>query len=85
MTFRIFALSISLVLAFAAAALAQDGGKGALRQACRGDVRALCAGIQPGGGRILQCLRDHADKLSDGCKQALQAAKAAKQSPKQSH
>ena len=27
-----------------------------LRSACGGDVRSLCGGVQPGGGRIVQCL-----------------------------
>jgi len=50
-----------------------------LRQACRDDVKQLCSGVQPGGGRIKQCLKDNAAKVSDGCKQAIQAARAAKQ------
>ena len=49
-----------------------------LRQACRDDVKQLCAGVQPGGGRIKQCLKDNAAKVSDGCKQAIQAARASK-------
>jgi len=79
MTFRTLSLAIALLSALAAPAVAQETGKGAVREACRADVRQLCPGIQPGGGRILQCLRDHTDKISDGCKQALQTAKAAKQ------
>lgn len=57
---------------------AGKGQGGALRQACAADVQTLCAGIQPGGGRLKTCLREHADKVSDGCKTALKAAKAAR-------
>jgi hypothetical protein len=37
---------------------------------CANDVRALCAGVQPGGGRIIACLKQHRDALSPQCKQA---------------
>ncbi len=33
-----------------------------LRSACGGDVRSLCGGVQPGGGRIVQCLATQACK-----------------------
>jgi hypothetical protein len=42
----------------------------ALRSACAADVQKLCAGVQSGGGRIIQCLREHKDALSAACKQA---------------
>lgn len=42
-----------------------------LRSACGGDVRALCDGIPPGGGRIAQCLASHAASLSPACKSVL--------------
>src|ERR1700693_2248312 len=40
------------------------------RTACASDVQKLCAGVQPGGGRIVACLKEHKDSLSDRCKQA---------------
>jgi hypothetical protein len=42
-----------------------------LRSACGGDVRALCGGVQPGGGRIVQCLATQAASLSPACKDVL--------------
>jgi hypothetical protein len=42
-----------------------------LRSACGGDARALCGGVQPGGGRIMQCLATQAASLSADCKDAL--------------
>jgi hypothetical protein len=33
----------------------------AIRAACAEDAQKLCAGVQPGGGRIVACLREHKD------------------------
>ena len=42
-----------------------------LRSACGADVRALCAGVAPGGGRIMQCISNRAADLSPGCQEVL--------------
>ena len=42
-----------------------------LRSACGGDVRSLCGGVAPGGGRIIQCLATQAASLSPACKDVL--------------
>jgi hypothetical protein len=42
-----------------------------LRSACGGDVRSLCGGVAPGGGRIVQCLATQAASLSPACKDVL--------------
>lgn len=39
--------------------------------ACGGDIRTLCAGVAPGGGRIAQCLASNAASLSPACKGVL--------------
>ncbi len=44
------------------------------RTACASDVQKLCAGVPAGGGRVLTCLKQHKDEVSDGCKQAILAA-----------
>lgn len=41
------------------------------RAACDTDIQKLCPGVQPGGGRIIACLKQHKDQVSDGCKQAV--------------
>jgi len=38
---------------------------------CGDDLKANCAGIKPGEGRILQCLNKNETKVSKRCKQAL--------------
>ena len=67
-------LTLLLVCCAASAthyALADDAAAlAALRTGCAADAQKLCAGVQPGGGRILACLKEHKDALSDQCKQA---------------
>src|SRR5258708_37164626 len=67
-------LTLLLVVCAATAvqsAQAQDQTSlAAIRAACAGDAQRLCAGVQPGGGRIVACLKEHKDSLSDQCKQA---------------
>jgi hypothetical protein len=55
----------------AQSALADDQSiLAAIRAACAEDAQKLCAGVQPGGGRIVACLKEHKDSLSDRCKGA---------------
>ncbi|HSV03871.1 MAG TPA: hypothetical protein VLI41_11775 [Phenylobacterium sp.] len=72
-------------VAFAGAALAQEpapppgAGAGpspemmaarqAMRQACAADFQSLCEG--KAGREAMMCLRDNADKVSQGCKDAI--------------
>ncbi len=75
-------LAIAGLLAVAAPATAQQpapAGGQVLKEACKNDYKTLCSGVKPGGGRIVACLQQQADKLSPGCKQALTAARSAKQ------
>jgi len=37
-----------------------------VRTACASDVQKLCAGVPSGGGRILACLKQRKDEVSDG-------------------
>jgi hypothetical protein len=31
------------------------------------DLKTICAGVQPGGGRMIECLKEHKYSLSDQC------------------
>jgi Golgi apparatus protein 1 len=39
-----------------------------LAEACRNDVTQFCAKVEPGKGRVHQCLRDNRQQLSAACK-----------------
>jgi len=41
-------------------------------QACSGDIAQFCKDIQPGGGRIIKCLREHDKELSSSCSAKLE-------------
>jgi hypothetical protein len=47
-----------------------------LRSACGGDVRSICGGVAPGGGRIVQCLATNAARLSPACQDVLSQFRA---------
>lgn len=81
--------TLLIVSAFAFPALAADGaapsGRGAaVREACKADIETLCKGVEMGGGKVRECLRNNKDKLSEGCKSAIAAARAARQQEKSS-
>jgi len=40
----------------------------AFRQSCSSDVQKFCSDVPSGKGRILDCLSDHQDALSNSCK-----------------
>jgi hypothetical protein len=46
-----------------------------LRRACGPDFRAYCRGVQPGGGRIIECLEANGPYLSRQCRSALAPAR----------
>jgi Cysteine rich repeat len=68
-----FASLFSLaVVSLAGSALAQTEAMAL----CKSDAARLCPGVQPGGGRIIGCLKAHQKEMSVGCAQALQKMKA---------
>lgn len=39
---------------------------------CRAEVKQLCRGVLPGGGRIKKCIEAHESKLSPSCREAVE-------------
>ncbi|MGA8863442.1 MAG: cysteine rich repeat-containing protein [Gallionella sp.] len=69
-TKRVAVLAGVLCLAIATGASAQQNAK-----PCAEDAARLCVGIQPGGGRLARCLKEHAAELSPACKKSIAKAK----------
>lgn len=81
------AFAFAAVLFAASAAQAQPAAQStpetkaarqSLREACAEDVQTLCSGMQPGGGKIMRCLKDNKDKVSQSCKDAAASFRAAR-------
>ena len=77
---KLLGLGIVMALSVNSSAWSQENpAAGQVKEACAGDVKTLCSDVKPGGGRILACLKENKAKVSPGCIQALQNAKAAQQ------
>ena len=48
----------------------------AAREACKDDVATFCSNVQPGGHRVVACLRQHTSELSQACQAVIPAPKA---------
>src|SRR5215475_7452807 len=62
------------LLIFAALSLTANGAlaqQKAIANACAADMKSLCAGVTPGGGRLEACIKSHSGELSEGCRAAL--------------
>jgi hypothetical protein len=51
-----------------------DAQRSAIKSACRGDYQNVCASVPPGTKESLQCLVQHSDQVSSGCRAALAPA-----------
>lgn len=63
------ALGAALIFSGSTGAGAQGLGLFDTQRDCTTDIQSLCAGVKPGGGRVLACLQSHvaAGDLSVGC------------------
>ena len=61
----------SLFLGIAMLLLPPSMASAELTGACLKDAKAQCPGVEPGGGKIRECLKTHIKDLSDECKEVL--------------
>ena len=77
MTYRVTTLSLLALIVLPV--LAEESGLQreieALRTYCGPDIERLCPAVEPGGGRIKECLKQHEKEMSVGCAEALKKLK----------
>ena len=66
--FSKYGLLVAVGIFVTVPALAEGG---LMQGACMNDIKSLCGSIQPGGGRVRDCMRDHRTQLSITCKAAI--------------
>ena len=71
-------LAVAALSAFALLALSNiaSAQMADLTKYCKADAERLCPGTEPGGGRIIKCLKAHKMEVSIGCEKAIQHIKA---------
>jgi len=57
-----------LALAGTVASTAIAAESASVHGACKADLEKLCKGVEPGGGRLAQCMKQHEAELSEACK-----------------
>ena len=67
-------LTLTGAVAPLAAQQLTDAQRSAIKSACRGDYQNVCASVPPGTKDSLQCLVQHRDQVSSGCRAALAPA-----------
>jgi Cysteine rich repeat len=50
-----------------------------VNKACEDDITMFCAGVQPGEGRVIKCLKEHKAELSSKCQEGITKAKEKKE------
>jgi hypothetical protein len=66
--------SLLLVLCTPALAQLSDAQRSAIKSACRGDYMSVCSSVPTGTQASLQCLVQHSQNVSPGCRDALAPA-----------
>jgi hypothetical protein len=75
---NVLILGAVLVLSSGGVLAADQPQSGGPRAACQADAAKLCSGIQPGGGRIIGCLKQNEAQVSASCKEAIAKTRARK-------
>jgi len=50
------------------------------QQACKSDIATYCSGVEMGEGRVMKCLKENREQLSEGCRTALRSMQQKRQS-----
>jgi hypothetical protein len=50
--------------------------KGGALAACKADAAKICPGVEPGGGKLIGCLKEHENDVTIGCAKELKAIKS---------
>lgn len=75
-------LPAAALLALLVVPAAAQNAANEVQKACQNDIKTLCSGVKPGGGRIRDCIMGKTDQLSPSCKTALSAAMSGAGAPK---
>jgi hypothetical protein len=75
------ALAVGGLAGAAAAQQPTQAQASAIRQSCRSDYQAHCAGVPTGGQAALSCLQQHVTDLSPACQSAVGATTGASAAP----
>ncbi|WP_176083341.1 cysteine rich repeat-containing protein [Martelella sp. HB161492] len=73
--FRVLTLA-SLVIGFSAGASLAATSLADLRSVCRADVKAYCANVARGDGKLQACIADNITSFSPECRAALDKARS---------
>ena len=73
-----FSLFVALPLSFGLVAFPAKAQPALeeLRTYCKADIERLCPGVEPGGGRIIKCLKANKMEMSVGCAMGLKKLKS---------
>jgi len=65
----------TFIVAFGATLLlggfAAHAAPSAMAKACAKDIKTVCAGVKPGGGKLKDCVKSHYNDLSADCQVAI--------------
>jgi len=50
------------------------------QEACKSDIATYCSGVEKGEGRVMKCLKENREQLSEGCKTAMRSMQQKRQS-----
>ncbi|HTP65184.1 MAG TPA: cysteine rich repeat-containing protein [Geobacteraceae bacterium] len=70
---KVCAAVLSLALALSGGQVFADSSQPKQKHSdpCKEDVQKFCSDVTPGEGRVIKCLKEHEQELSQSCQEAL--------------